>query len=183
MNTEIILIGPMGAGKSTVGKLLAEKLELPQISLDELRWKYYAEQDYDDKIAQQLIEQKDYFGLERYWNNYDPYAIKRILTEHHNCIFDFGAGHTVYQDTKLFGSVRDLLKSYPNVVLLLPAPDPAISVQILQERNLEFDAANHNLNEFFVRYPGNYELAKFVVYTQERTPEQTCNEILDLVKL
>ena len=35
MNPTIILIGPLGAGKSTVGRLLAEKLGLPQCSLDD----------------------------------------------------------------------------------------------------------------------------------------------------
>jgi cytidylate kinase len=46
---EAILIGPMGAGKSTQGKLLAEALGLPQCSMDEIRWDYYREMGFDDE--------------------------------------------------------------------------------------------------------------------------------------
>lgn len=38
MKSDIILIGPIGAGKSTVGALLADRLGLPQCSMDDLRW-------------------------------------------------------------------------------------------------------------------------------------------------
>ena len=38
--SEIILIGPIGAGKSTIGCLLAERLDLPQVSMDEIRCRY-----------------------------------------------------------------------------------------------------------------------------------------------
>ena len=35
---DIVLLGPVRAGKSTVGRLLAQRLDLPQISIDEVRW-------------------------------------------------------------------------------------------------------------------------------------------------
>ena len=41
MNTPIVLIGPIGAGKSSLGKLLAETLNLPQRAMDDLRFDYY----------------------------------------------------------------------------------------------------------------------------------------------
>ena len=51
MTTDIILIGPIGAGKSTVGSLLATRLGLSQCSMDEYRWGYYKEIGYDEKLA------------------------------------------------------------------------------------------------------------------------------------
>jgi shikimate kinase len=41
--SEIVLIGPVRTGKSTLGRLLAERLFVPQVSLDEVRLKYYAD--------------------------------------------------------------------------------------------------------------------------------------------
>jgi shikimate kinase len=51
MPSDIILIGPIGAGKSTVGSLLAVQLGLPQCSMDERRWHYYKEIGYDETLA------------------------------------------------------------------------------------------------------------------------------------
>ena len=47
MKPEIILIGPIGSGKTTVAELLSIKTGLPRRSMDELRWKYYDEIGYD----------------------------------------------------------------------------------------------------------------------------------------
>src|SRR4051794_31851926 len=35
---EIVLIGPVGSGKSTQGRLLAARLGVPEVSVDDLRW-------------------------------------------------------------------------------------------------------------------------------------------------
>lgn len=51
----IILIGPMSAGKSTIGKLLAEKLGIPQYSVDDVRWDYYREIGYDEAETTDII--------------------------------------------------------------------------------------------------------------------------------
>ena len=56
MNSTIILIGPLGAGKSTVGRLLADKLGLPQCSLDEVRWAYFEELGYDKEMASKIAQ-------------------------------------------------------------------------------------------------------------------------------
>ena len=47
MESLIILIGPMAAGKSTIAKILAEKLNLPQHPMDDVRWDYYEEIGYN----------------------------------------------------------------------------------------------------------------------------------------
>ena len=38
-----------------------------------------------------------------------------------------------------------------------------------------------DINEHFITHASNYELAKFVVYTADRTPEDSCAEILHLI--
>ncbi len=182
MNLDIILIGPIGAGKSTIGALLANKLGLPQCSLDKLRWDYYKEIGYNEELAKSKRELEDFWGLQQYWKPFEAYAVERLLAEHSQCVIDFGAGHSVYEDAALFRRVQQALAPYPNVVLLLPSPNLDESVQILNERNEEQADGIRSINEHFVRHSSNYVLAKFTAYTKGKTPEETCSEILHLIE-
>lgn len=181
MTSDIVLIGPIGTGKSTIGALLADKLGLPQCSMDERRWDYYKEIGYDEEIVKKMQDAEDFWGVGRYWKRFEAHAVERLLADHHQCVIDFGAGHSVYEDETLFKRVERVLAPYSNVILLMPSFDLDESVQILKERNLGRPAVFYDINEHFVRHPSNYKLAKFTVYTKGKTPEETCNEILNLV--
>jgi len=163
MDSEIVLIGPIGAGKSTIGALLANRLRLPQCSMDELRWGYYKEIGYDEDLAEHIRETEGFWGVNQYWQPFEAYAVERLLQEHNQCVIDFGAGHSVYEDADLFQRVQQALVSYPNVVLLLPSPDLDESIRILNQRNKYASEGKLNVNERFVRHPSNYQLAKFTV--------------------
>ena len=181
MPLDIVLIGPQSAGKSTVGKLLANRLGLTQCSMDEQRWNYYKEIGYDEVLAKQKRESEGAWGIIKYWKPFEAYAVERLLSEHTNCVIDFGAGHSVYDDVLLFQRVERALSLYPNVVLLLPSPDLNESLQIRNERNQHLPDDIRNTNEYFVKHPANYKLSKFTVYTKAKTPQETCNDILRLV--
>lgn len=181
--TDIILIGPQGVGKSTVGAHLASQLDLPQCSMDEQRWRYYKEVGYDEDLAQRKREMEGVWGIIRYWKPFEAHAVERLLSEHQNCVLDFGAGHSVYEDPLLFQRVQNALAMYSNVVLLLPSPDLEESICFLNQRNQDLPDDIRNTNEHFVRHRSNYELAKFTVYTKAKTPEKICSEILSLVNL
>ena len=51
----------------------------------------------------------------------------------------------------------------------------------MNERNGYVPDGSLNINEHFVRHPSNYKLARFTLYTQTKTPEATCNEVLKLI--
>src|SRR3954453_3382277 len=135
MGREVVLIGPMGVGKSTQGKLLAEALGLPQCSVDKPRWDFYAEIGFDDKKQREIGEKEGFEGIYRYWKPFEAHAVERLLADHHDCVIDFGAGHSVFETGALFERVRKALEPYPNVVLLLPSPDPEESISVLHTRN------------------------------------------------
>ena len=181
MPSDIILIGPIGTGKSTIGRLLATKLNLPQCSMDEKRWDYYKEMGYDEELAQHKRETEGFWGIYQYWKPFEAYAVERLLSEHQNCVIDLGAGHSVYEDPILFQRVQHLLTAYAHVILLLPSADLNESIDILNERNEYIPDETLNINEHFVKHPSNYELAKFTVYTKDKTPDQTCSKILPLL--
>ncbi|MBC8233896.1 shikimate kinase [bacterium] len=181
MRSEIILIGPMGAGKSTLGKLISEKLGLPQCPMDKYRWDYYSEIGYDHDKAKQIGEKEGFVGVYRYWKPFEAYAVERLLSEHANCVIDFGAGHSVFEDDALFERVQKALAPYENVVLVLPSPDLDESIQILHERQNTEPGEGFDLNAHFVKHHSNHDLAKHVVYTKGKTTWETCDEILALV--
>ena len=178
MPSDIILIGPQTVGKSTVGELLAERLGLPQYSMDEQRWAYYKEIGYDETLAKKKRETEGVWGIIRYWKPFEAHAVERLLSDQTNCVIDFGAGHSVYDDPLLFQRVQRALAPYPNVVLLLPSPGLEESIRILNKRNQNLPDDIRSTNEHFLRHPSNSSLAKFTVYTKDKTPQETCSEIL-----
>lgn len=178
MKPEIILIGPIGSGKTTVAELLSMRTGLPRRSMDELRWKYYDEIGYDRDLARQKRTEEGFWGLYRYWKPFEAYAVKRLLSSFCDCIFDLGGGHSVYEDDELFQQVCDLLAPYSHVALLMPSPDIEESVKILHARNDYDSDGQRQVNEHFIRHHSNYDLAKHIVYTKDKEPDQIGNEIL-----
>lgn len=180
MSTDIVLIGPVGAGKSTQGRLLAAALGRPQVSLDDARWRYYREIGYDDELAREIRRRGGFLALVMYWGQFDAYAAERLLAEHRDCVFDFGAA--IYESRENLDRVRRALAPYPNVFLLLPSEDRGESLRILRERDEDPPAdLNFDFNRRFLDHPTYYELARHTIYTAGRAPEETRDEILRLM--
>ena len=186
MNSTIILIGPLGAGKTTVGHLLAEKLGLPFCSVDNVRWEYYQKVGYDQTLASQIAaSDQGVLGVLRYSKPYEAQMVEKVLSDHHG-IIDFGASNSVYEDKGLFARVANALAPYPHVILLLPSPNVDESIEILKNRltrmlteaGKEVTGELFELNQYFVKHPSNYQLAKLVIYTKDKTPEEICEEIV-----
>ena len=129
-------------------------------------------------------------GLIEYWKPFEVHAVERALTEFQNCVMDFGAGHSVYEDPALFDRIEKALKPYNYVFLILPSPDLDRSVEIVNRRFSELlvnevgkiDEELLALNEHFVRHPSNAQLAKKTFYTEGKSARQTVGEILDWVE-
>lgn len=187
MDTSIILIGPMGAGKTTIGERLSRHLNLGWIQLDEIRQPYYDEIGYDHETTKQIHAEKGMTGIIEYWKPFEAYSVERVLADYPNSVIDFGAGQSVYEDEVLFARVKKALTPFPNVILLLPSPDIDETIRILKSRvpaEITPDMLDwfNDLNAHFIRHKSNGELAKITVYTNERTPDETCDDIIGKLK-
>jgi hypothetical protein len=106
---DVVLIGPIAAGKSTLGKLLSVARGLPQCSIDDVRFRYYSEIGYDESFAKRLYQSEGFWGLYRYWKPFEAHAVERVVEDHPNSVIDLGAGHSVYEDDALFVRVKRAL--------------------------------------------------------------------------
>jgi hypothetical protein len=122
----IIILGPQGVGKSTITKLLGEKLQMPVISSDE----YINQGDW-------VIEKNRKEGwLKRKENEFGG-AIDFLKTNLGKpVILDIGGSHGVWEGEQL-KEILSMISNYPNRFLILPTNDTQKSKEFLRSRLLK----------------------------------------------
>lgn len=179
---ETILIGAQSVGKTTVAKLLSNKLGVPQVSMDNVRWKYYEEKGWSQQQDKKIDAKEGFVGVFRHWKQFDVHAVERILQEHKHCVIDFGAGHSVFDNAEDFKRVSEILAPYENIVHLLPSADRQESIAILSERRKQ-TINGIELVEFLISHPSYDELANHVVYSEGRTADESRDAVLERLGL
>lgn len=173
----------MGAGKSTVGRLLAARLGVSLCALDEVGWAYYHAAGFDADEERRLRADHGWGASLQYWEPFNIDAVEHALSDYHDCVFDFGAGHAVYDNPIHLARAQQALAPFPNVVLVLPSPDPVVAARMLRTRRPLPVDDGFDLAAYAVSHPSNRLLARHVIYTEGKTPEATSNEILQLLSL
>lgn len=166
-NESIILIGPSGAGKSTVAEELHKITNMPRLCLD------------------QIANKARNTGLKSKFKSVDEfncYMISKVLkqAQENNMygIVDFGAGHSVYDDTLIFEEVKSMLEPFKNIILLLPSKDDKKALDIMKNRS----TGDTRDNKKFLESPCNKELATMIIYENDRQPSEIAEEIISCVK-
>ena len=180
----IIIIGPVGAGKSTQGQLVAEALNKPSISLDNIANKYYETNGFDPSQFQETRNQHGYLEAYRQWWPSLAYAAQQVLKDYSNSVIDFGAGHSHYEDELLLASVEESLSNCNNVILLLPSADLDRSIFLLRQSSIQqcerdWIHDGYDFIEHWVKGDCNHRLSTTTIYTEGKTPVQTRDEILN----
>lgn len=183
--TEPVLIGPHRAGKSTLAALLGARLGVPVCALDAIKWRYFREAGYDDAEGNNMRAAQGFLGFSRFLKPYAIAMVERVLAEHRDCVFDFGAGHSMSEDAEQVARVRQALAPFRNVVLVLPSPSIEESVRVLRERSGPWvpDGASEyfDFHTHEVTHPLNAVLATHTLYTEGCTLEQACDHLLRLI--
>lgn len=181
--TPIILIGPMAAGKSTIGGELAKVTKLPQVPMDRVRWYYYYKHGFS---LEKELSIESFTDVLKYWKPFEVNAVQNIVKEFPDSIIDFGAGHSYFTDSHQFNQVAQALEQIPNIFLLLPCKDKIRSLEICNERlkkrkEKELEENEITANRDFIEHESNYKLSKHIIYTDGKTPEESAKEIQSLL--
>jgi shikimate kinase len=163
----IVLVGPMGSGKSTFGELLAERLGVPYRDTDA------------DIVAAQGREIADIFvdEGELYFRELERQAVRAAVAEHPG-VLALGGG-AILDD-----STRELLAGLPVVYLSLDVEEAVRRVGLNQARPLLAVNPRRQWRELMDARRHLYtEVARVVVATDDRTPEEVAQAVLEALKL
>lgn len=174
LDNSILLIGPMGTGKSSIANGLQDRLKMPKVSLD------------DAEFLKSIYKDRDKFDN---FKDFEFYLTSTVLTSlPEPVIIDFGAGHSVYENPIVFYEMKKLISRFRNVELVLPDKDMDKSLGFLSDRlkgrydNGIIPGDVVSTNKHFLESPCNYELATDVVYSMGKSNDDVVSDIIENVQ-
>ncbi|MFJ1754615.1 shikimate kinase [Kitasatospora sp. NPDC088134] len=162
----VVLVGPPGSGKSTVGRLLAERLGLPFQDTDTA-----VEQLTGKSVADLFVEEGEphFRRLER--------NVVRAAATGFPGVLALGGGAVMAEES------RALLGPLPVVFLEVPLGDAVKRVGLDAPRPLLAVNPRARWRELMeARRPLYLEVATAVVATEGRTPEQVADAVLEALE-
>lgn len=162
----IVLIGMMGSGKTTIGKLLGEKLTLRSIDIDVV-----IEQN-EKRTVSEIFQNEG----EKYFRNIERETIKKNFTNK-DLIISLGGGafeDQLTQELLLKNSTVIYLKTSPNVILERIKNNtnrPLLKNQMTVEK----------IQSIILQRQKNYELANITILTDNKNTDKIVEEILGVI--
>lgn len=162
----IVLIGMMGSGKTTIGKLLGEKLTLRSIDIDVVI------EHNEKKTVSEIFQNEG----EKYFRNIERETIKKNFTNK-DLIISLGGGafeDQLTQELLLKNSTVIYLKTSPNVILERIKNNtnrPLLKNQMTVEK----------IQSIILQRQKNYELANITILTDNKNTDKIVEEILGVI--
>ena len=164
----IFLIGFMGCGKSTIARILSEKLGMPQVEMDE-------------QIVQEqgmpITEIFEKYG-EEYFRDIETALVHRLQAED-GVVVSCGGGAVLREEN------RRMMKESGAIVWLTAKPETILE---RVKHSVDRPVLNGHMNveyitELMAKRHDCYETAAdFCVSTDGKDREEICEEIMELVK-
>lgn len=174
-NINVVLIGPVAVGKSTVAEQLSQLLGLPFVKMDDYRLAYYREIGYEDDFKTSILEKEGWSGVMHYWKVFDAYSVERLVIDYPGHILDMGGGSTYCVFPEDLQRLKKAFKK-SSVFLLLPYSDKNKSLTYLNKRT-GWKKTGRNINRDILDNGSNEILASHIIYTAGKTPWQLAKEI------
>lgn len=131
----VVVVGPPGAGKTTVSRTLAEELRLPLIQFDADPVGYYRPFGYTFERSERWYREGGAEGLHRYECRFEARALERAVRQHGRAVIDVGGGVLRQYTAPDSERVRSALARAETVILAIPFPrDPAAAHRELVAR-------------------------------------------------
>ena len=161
---KITLIGMMGSGKTTIGKILSEQTGISAIDLDN-----FIENKENENISE-IFKTKG----EQYFRTVEANTIKELTQTTSSQILSLGGGAFENEQT------RELLLKNSTVIYLETTPEE-IFKRIKKTNNrplLKNNMTIEKISEIMTKRKNNYNLAHNKILTDGKTPSKIAEEIL-----
>ncbi|MBQ8280116.1 MAG: shikimate kinase [Roseburia sp.] len=164
----IFLIGFMGSGKSTIAKVLSEKLGVEQVEMDEM---------IVQEQGMPITEIFEKFG-EEHFRDIETDLVRR-LQEKDGVVVSCGGGAVLREAN------REMMKKSGAIVLLTAKPETILE-RVKHSTNRPI--LNGNMNVEYIaglmekRRACYEDAADFVIETDDKSREEICDEILTKLK-
>lgn len=171
---KIFLMGYMGSGKSTIGKILANKVNFNWIDLDLLIEK------------KEGLPVKDIFKFkgELYFRKLENQVLIELLNSDENCIVSLGGGTPCYSNN------IELLKKDAYTTIYLKRSIEYLSKKLHSKKNerpLIADKNEYELNDFIAKALFErsffYNQSKYIINGDNKSKVEIANEIINLIQL
>lgn len=166
---KILILGYMGSGKSLIGKLVAQRLEIPFYDLDDL-----IEKRLEMSISE-IFQQKG----EIYFRKIEHQYFNELLDSNQTFVLSLGGGTPCYANNHLQFSGENISSIYLNASI------DTLSTRLFPERAKRPLIANLNEDEFKEYIAKHlfdrsyfYNQASLRVLVNDNTPEEITDEIL-----
>jgi len=169
---QIVLLGYMGSGKTTIGKALAEKLELTCLDLD-----HYIEQKEGMQILNIFSEKG-----EIYFRKKETESLQEVLSTKDDFVLSIGGGTPCYANN--MGKISEMTKNGVYLKVGLGELVKRLSKE-KSERPLIASIPNDELHEFIGKHLFErsfyYNQAPHIVNCDEKRVEEIVAEIETLL--
>jgi shikimate kinase len=164
----IVLIGMMGSGKSTIGKLLSDKLNVAFSDLDKL-----IEQKVQLSISQ-IFQTKG----EKYFRELEKNVLRENFSAN-NQVISLGGGTFENSETQKF-----LLTN--SIIIYLKTLPQTIFERIKNDKSRPLLCGNmtiENISEIMESRDINYRKASFTISTDNKNSDEIVSEILGVLNI
>ena len=160
----LILIGMMGSGKSTIGSLVSKKLNIKFIDIDNV-----LENDSNMKIAE-IFEKKG----ENFFRNLEEKVTLKLLNSNNNVI-SLGGGGFINEKIR-----KEVLKNNFSFWLNCTTKTLLNRIKNNKKRPIAFNLSNDELTELIAERAKIYSKAQFKINCYKLTKTEIVNKILKI---